>query len=140
MPFIVRCLAGGLTVAVLALAAGCTFTSGPVGASAGHAKGVADAKAAIAAGTLKLKEYPPLPSPAWQGEYVKLLKERCGVGYEVPGLPPGVAEADFIQEVRGWNETMQAAIEQKCGNGILAQLHEEAQKRWQEHVRPGDKK
>jgi hypothetical protein len=135
-------------VAIVAtLAAGCS--SGPPGGGSGPATtrtpsgretGVKGATDAIAAGALKLKEYPPLPYPPGHQEYVALLRERCRVGYEVPQLPPGVAEADFIQEVRGWNEVVEAEIKRKHGAGIFEELHEEARKRWQEKVNPGGKR
>jgi hypothetical protein len=97
------------------------------GASAFREKGAREAKDALAAGVLKLKEYPPLPSPAWQGKYIQLLKERCGVDYEVPQLPKGTSEADFIEEIRGWNGVMEAEIKRKFGDDILQKLREEAQ-------------
>ena len=90
-----------------------------------------DATAAIAAGTLKLKEYPPLPSPAWQGNYVRLLKERCGVDYEVPTRPEGTSEADFIQEVQGWNEVMTKEINKRFGENTVGRLHTEAKETWE---------
>jgi hypothetical protein len=95
-------------------------------ASAAHAKGVQEAREALAAGVLRLKEYPPLPSPLGHAEYIRLLKERCGVDYEVPELPKGTAEADFVQEIRGWNQVMEAEIRKRFGNDILQQLREEA--------------
>lgn len=104
----------------------------------GRNKGAKEAADAIAAGNLKLKEYPPLPYPPGHQEYVALLRTRCGVEYEVPQLPPGVAEADFIQEVQGWNEVMQAEIRRKYGPGIFEQLQEEARKRWSEQLSPKD--
>src|SRR5262245_59430906 len=95
--------------------------------STSREKGTREAKEAFAAGVLKLKEYPPLTSPAWIGKYIKLLKERCGVDYEVPQLPKGTSEEDFIQEIRGWNEVMEGEIKKKFGNDILQKLREEAQ-------------
>jgi hypothetical protein len=95
-------------LAGLALFAGCSS------APSGYAKGVADANAAIAAGALKLKEYPPLPSPGYYGEYIQLLRDR-GIGYEVPSLPPDVSEKVFREEVRGWNQTMEQQINLKIG-------------------------
>lgn len=115
-------------IAVMILA-GCRFDQ-----ASARDKGVEEAASAIAAGQLKLKEYPPLPSPPGHGEYVQLLRERCGVEYEVPKLPPGVTKADFIQEVRGWNDTMRAEIMRKFGPGILQQLQEEGRKRWEGKV------
>jgi hypothetical protein len=117
---------------LLALTAGCS--PGPSEPS-GREKGVRDAQAAIAAGQLMLKEYPPLPSPAAHGEYVQLLRERCGVGYEVPTRPPGVSEEAFIAEVRGWNDTMEAEINRKFGAGILGQLRQEGRERWEAKVK-----
>ena len=120
-------------VAAVVLVAGCSS-----GQASGRERGAKAAAEAIAAGTLKLKEYPPLPSPAGHQEYIRLLRERCGVEYEVPTRPPGVSEGDFIQEVRGWNDTMTAEIERRFGAGILGRLRDEGQQRWQERVRPQD--
>ena len=122
----------GLLVVVLA---GC-----PAGGPSAREKGAMEAAAALAAGTLELREFPPLPSPASHGEYITLLRERCGVAYSVPSLPPGVAHADFIQEVRGWNETMEAEIRRKFGADILGPLREEAGKRWQAKIDAGKKR
>jgi hypothetical protein len=104
--------------------------------SVGRVKGVKDAAEAIASGKLMLKEYPPLPYPPGHQEYVQLLREQCGVEYEVPRLPWLVAEADFIQEVRGWNETMEAEVERKFGVDIFDRLHEEASQLWQKQLNP----
>ena len=91
------------------------------------AKAAADA---VAAGKLLLKEYPPLPSPPGQSQYVELLKQRCGVDYQVPALPAGVSETEFMAQVRAWNEVMTVAIEKKFGAGILTQLRNEATTNW----------
>jgi hypothetical protein len=99
------------------------------GNPAARAKGAQEANDSIKAGRLKLKEYPPLPSPAWHGDYIRLLKDRCGVDYEVPALPAGVSEGDFIEEIRGWNEVMQAEIRKRFGQRILEELQEEARPR-----------
>jgi hypothetical protein len=104
-------------------------TGGGSGDPAARAKGAQDAKDVIAAGVLKIKEYPPLPSPAWQGDYIRLLKDRCGVDYEVPALPAGVSEADFIEEIRGWNDVMRAEIRKRFGERVLEDLQEEARPR-----------
>lgn len=123
-----------LVALVVVASSGCQPTSSTGGgghdAATFHDKGAKEATDAIAAGTLVLKEYPPLPSPAWQGHYIRLLKERCNVDYQVPELPKGVAEADFIQEIQGWNEVMTAEIRKRFGNDILKQLHEEAEAKW----------
>jgi len=103
---------------------------------AGHEKGAAEAAEVVAVGQLKLKEYPVLPYPPGHNYYTDLLRERCGVEYEVPKLPPGVADADFKQEVHGWNEVIEAEIKRKFGAGIFGQLQEEAKKTWQESLRP----
>lgn len=57
----------------------------------------------------------------------------------IPKLPPGVAEADFIKEVRRANDAIEATLKQKHGAKIFDELHEEARKRWQEKVNPGAK-
>lgn len=117
---------------IVASVAGCsTNPAGMTGGSTAQgspyrAKGAREAQDAVAAGRLLLKEYPPLPSPPHHGKYVALLKERCGVEYEVPRLPPGMAEQDFIQEVGGWNEVMESAIQQKHGADIFSNLRDEA--------------
>jgi hypothetical protein len=104
------------------------------GSPAAQQKGVREATESVAAGVLKLKEYPPLPAPAQHGEYIKLLQEK-GIGYEVMSLPTGVADADFRAEIQGWNEVMQAEIQKKLGPTFLADLREEANKRWEEKVK-----
>ena len=119
-----------------AVTAGCSPGRAGADPSAALDKGRREAAEAIAAGALKLKEYPPLPSPAEHGEYVTLLRDRYGVGYEVPALPPGVGEADFAREVRGWNEVASAEVERRHGAGILQQLREEARRRWRERINP----
>lgn len=133
-----RLITVGLCLAAILVLAGCQParpTGGPAtsasSASAGRVKGAKDAADAIAADQLMLKEYPPLPYPPGHGEYVQLLRDRCGVAYEVPRLPPGVAEADFVQEVHGWNETMEAELKRKFGNDIFERLQEEARRLWQ---------
>lgn len=133
----------------VALLVGCS--EGPIGvggtgaggnggnAKSWRVKGAREAAESVKAGKLLLKEYPPLPSPPWHGEYVSLIRERLGVEYEVPTKPDGVAEADFIEEVRGWNETMQAEIDRKFGAGTLGKLHQEADQRWRDRIKPGGK-
>jgi hypothetical protein len=105
----------------------------------GREKGAREATEAVAAGKLKLKEYPPLPSPANHGEYIKLLRERCQVDYEVPRLSAGVSEADLMQEVQGWNDVMMAEVRRQFGAGIFEELHDEADKRWQAKIKPAAK-
>jgi hypothetical protein len=127
-----------LCVALLALPA--CFRAAPTGGQAGarapaaREKGVREANESIATGVLKLKEYPPTPASAQHGEYIALLKEK-GIGYEVLDLPPGVTDADFRAEVAGWNEVMGAEIQRKFGPTILADLREEANRRWEEKVK-----
>jgi hypothetical protein len=130
-------LATRLTAVVLAAAvlSGCERTSATFNVTAASSaspreKGKKEATDALAAGTLKLKEFPPLPSPAWHGNYIRLLKER-GIDYEVPPLPKGVPEADFIEEIKGWNEVVTAEIEKRLGKNILGQLHDEAKAMWE---------
>ena len=104
----------------------------------GFAKGVAQATDAIAKDTLLLKEYPPLPAPAWHGDYIKLLRERCKCDYQVinaDNLPK-----DQVDEIKGWNETMTAELARRHGKTIIADLHAEAEKRWRGRIEPKEKK
>ncbi|MCM2374721.1 hypothetical protein [Aporhodopirellula aestuarii] len=94
-----------------------------------------DAAASIAAGYITLKEYPPLPAPPGHDEYIQLLRERCNVTYEVVSdVPQGVSKNDFIQEVRCWNEVMEAEIRMKHGEAVFTKLHDLATERWQTTV------
>jgi hypothetical protein len=100
----------------------------------GFAKGVADAKDAIAKDKLLLKEYPPLPAPGWHGEYTKLLKQKCKCDYQVIGaanLPK-----DQQDEIRGWNEAMQAELRGRHGATIIEDLNQEAEKHWRARIKP----
>jgi hypothetical protein len=104
----------------------------------GFAKGVADANDAIAKDKLLLKEFPPLPAPGWHGEYTKLLKEKCKCDYQVIGaanLPK-----DQQDEIRGWNETMQAELRRRHGATIIEDLNKEAEKRWRAGIKPKENK
>jgi hypothetical protein len=100
----------------------------------GFVKGAEDAKDAVAKDHLLLKEYPPLPAPAWHGEYIKLLKERCKCDYQVIGEPNLAKERQ--DEIRGWNETMQAELRRRHGATIMEDLHKDAEKRWRDRIQP----
>jgi hypothetical protein len=94
-----------------------------------YKRGQTAATAALAEGKLKIKEYPPLPSPPGHGEYIALLRERCGVEYEsVVSNKPGIDEL-LVEEVRGWNDVMKPAIQNKFGPDIFTILQKEAQQR-----------
>ena len=98
-------------------------------------KGAREATAEIAAGRLKVKEYPPLPSPAQHGEYIALLKEVCGAGYEViSGTDPKQHDA-MLSEVQAWNGVMYAELRRIHGPDILEQLHAEADRRWKTRIK-----
>ena len=90
-------------------------------------KGVNDAKEAIARESLQLKEYPPLPYPPGYNIYTKLLRDRCGVTFDVIEQPPnGVTHDIFREEISGWNTTMEAEIKHRFGNDIFEKLTREA--------------
>jgi predicted Zn finger-like uncharacterized protein len=99
----------------------------------GFAKGSADAKDAIAKEKLLLKEHPPLPAPGWHGEYIKLLKDKCKCDYIVIGQPKLPKEQ--VEEIRGWNETMQSELRRRHGETIIADLHKEAESRWRDRIK-----
>ncbi len=104
------------------------------GGAAAYRRGADAARALLAHGTLLIKEYPPLPYPAGYTEYIALLKARCGVKYEVPSLPQGADDAEFRREVGGWDDVMEAAIEQKFGKGTLARLQAEGRRKHQASI------
>ena len=104
----------------------------------GFAKGVAEATDAIAKDKLLLKEYPPLPAPAWHGDYIKLLRERCKCDYQV--INAANLPKEQVDEIKGWNETMTAELARRHGKTIIADLHAEAEKRWRGRIEPKEKK
>jgi hypothetical protein len=103
----------------------------------GFAKGAADAADAIAKDKLLWKEYPPLPAPAWHGDYIKLLKERCKCDYQVINGKLNKVQED---EIKGWNDTMRAELARRHGPTILADLNTEAEKRWRARIDEKGKK
>jgi hypothetical protein len=100
------------------------------------AKGAVEAADAIAKDKLLLKEYPPLPAPAWHRDYIELLKERCKCDYQVIG---GKLNKDQEDEIRGWNETMRAELSRRHGPNILAELNKDAEQRWRDRINKKDK-
>jgi hypothetical protein len=103
----------------------------------GVAKGRADAADAIAKEKLLWKEYPPLPGPAWHGEYIKLLKERCKCDYQVIQGPLAKDQED---EIKGWNEAINAELIRRHGPNILGDLQAEAEKNWRAGIGAKEKK
>jgi len=119
------CLAAG---AFLALAS-CRdnrqdVPEGGAGGLAGRQKGLHDAERDVKDGVLKLKEYPPLPYSLAEIKYIKLLKERCGVGREVLSGPG--KEQDLRAEAEAYNSVMTGEIKKKFGADVLAKLRQEA--------------
>jgi hypothetical protein len=92
--------------------------------SPGRLKGMKEALADVEKGSLK-QLFPPAPFPPDHPEYVKLLKQECGVESEV--------DSKAVDEMNGYNDVMRAEIEHRFGRGILDQL----QKKAQEAVRTG---
>ena len=122
-----------VVVCALVCVAGCSAkaTDGSSGRSvverrSDRDKGGRAAERSIAADILKLREYPPLPYPPGHAEFVKLLRERCGVGWEVVRLPAGGSSVGLSQEVQGWNDVMRTEIRRRFGADIFTRLDEEA--------------
>jgi hypothetical protein len=122
-----------LTVGACLLLAGCPDSqqAGSGGRQAagatGRQKGLQDAERDVKDGVLKLKEYPPLPYSLQEMRYIRLLKDRYGVGHEVlsgPGNDPALRE-----EVQAYNGVVNAEIRKKFGDDILTKLREEAARR-----------
>ncbi|HMP73165.1 MAG TPA: hypothetical protein PKE55_07875 [Kiritimatiellia bacterium] len=87
---------------------------------------------AIAAGTLRIKEYPPKPAPAWQFVGIELLQERYRIGYEYPRKPPDLTEEEFVESIRAWNKAMKAEIERRFGPGTLEKTFRDGHDLWSE--------
>jgi hypothetical protein len=81
----------------------------------------------IAAGVLRLKEYPPLPAPAWHGKFINLLKTECGVEWLVVQGPAD--SKDLRDEVNAYNAVMRAEIERRFEPGIIEKLQKQAQEK-----------
>ncbi|MCW5551812.1 MAG: LysM peptidoglycan-binding domain-containing protein [Verrucomicrobiae bacterium] len=89
--------------------------------------GQADARHDLSNGVMMVKSA-GLPGPAW-GEYTRLLKEQCNV--ELLPIAGCIVSEGLLAYLRGYNETSTAAIKQKFGADILAELDKEADARWQ---------
>ena len=96
---------------------------------AARERGVQQAKASIATGTLKLKEYPPFP-PFFQGysDNLRLLWKQHGVEYEIikKSSTPKVVQ----EELQGWNDTMKTEIKQRLGDSIWQDVTNQAWRQW----------
>jgi hypothetical protein len=90
-----------------------------------HARRVKEAaEQDLANGVLKQKEFPPLPYSLQQMKYIKLIKEECGVEWEVVRGPSDSKE--LREEVAGYNEVMRAEIGRRFGGDVFAKLQEKA--------------
>jgi hypothetical protein len=114
--------------AALALACG-LFLTGCAGdpAKPGNArqKGRLAAEDDLKKGTLKQKEYPPLPYSLQMMRFIRLIKSECGVEWEVVSSKEDSKE--LREEVAGYNEVMRAAIEKRFGPDVFARLQEKAE-------------
>ena len=108
------------------LLAGCESRQAAVGQDA-RAKGRQDAEHDIAGGILKEKEYPPLPYSLQEINYIKLIKDECGVQREVVNAPNDSKE--IREEVAGYNEVMHAEIRRRFGADIIQKLRAKATER-----------
>lgn len=97
----------------------------PAKPSAARLKGMKEALADIEKGQLKQKEF-PLPDPAWFGDYLELLKKKCGVDWvtvEIGSADP----KDPRAEIDGYNDIMRVEIEHRFGKDILQKLRKQAE-------------
>ena len=85
-------------------------------------KGMKAAIADIEDGKLKQKSG-ALPDPPWQGRYVELLSEECGVKLETVTEKP---TAKLTAEMGGYNDVMRVEIEDRFGRNILERLQKKA--------------
>ena len=99
--------------------------SGTAKPSAARLKGMKEALAEIEKGQLKQKEF-PLPDPAWFGDYLELLKKKCGVEWvtvEIGSVDP----KDPRAEIDGYNDIMRVEIEHRFGKDVLQKLRKQAE-------------
>ncbi len=89
--------------------------------------GQADARRDLSNGVMMVKSA-GLPGPSWD-EYAHLLKERCNV--ELLPIAGCIVSDGLLAYLRGYNEVSRAAIQQKFGTDIFAELNKEADARWQ---------
>jgi hypothetical protein len=115
----------GLTALALFISfTGCEARRVAVDAAAGE-RGMAAARADIASGVLKQKEYPALPYSKQQMDFIKLLRSECGVVNEVvPG--PGDS-ATTRAEVAAYNDVMRGEIARRFGADIFQKLRDKAE-------------
>ena len=90
-------------------------------------KGQQAAEQDIAQGILKEKEYPAMPYSLQEINYVKLMKEECGVQRELVRAPNDSKE--IRAEVAGYNDVMHAEIRRRFGGDIIQKLRAKAEKR-----------
>jgi hypothetical protein len=87
-------------------------------------RGKKAAETDVANGILKQKEYPPMPYSLQQMNYIRLLKNECGVDNEVVSAPRDSKE--LRSEVAAYNAVMQSEIARQFGADIFAKLKEKA--------------
>lgn len=78
---VVACMPGALPSAL-------TAADGMAKPSAARLKGMRAAIDDLADGTLRQKEYPPLPYPPGYQAFIQFLKGECGVEWQVIDSPP----------------------------------------------------
>jgi hypothetical protein len=93
--------------------------------SAARLKGMKEALAEIEKGHLRQKEF-ALPAPAWFGEYLKMLREKCGVNWITVGMRSEDPK-DPRAEIDGYNDVMRVEIEHRFGKDILKTLRQQAE-------------
>lgn len=80
----------------------------------------------LANGSLRQKEYPPLPYPPGYPDFIQLLRSECGVEWQVIDSP--VFAKELRDEVGGYNDVMPAEIEHRFGRDIFEKLRKKALK------------
>ena len=87
-------------------------------------KGMKAAVADLEKGVLKQKEYPPLPYQAAYLNFIRLLKSKCGVEWDV--INSTSVSQELLDEVGGYNVVMRADVEHRFGREIFAKLRKKA--------------
>lgn len=90
-----------------------------------YEQGQREARADLAAGKLVLKSY-GLPAPAFY-EYRDILRHEYGI--EIDRVAGCIVTPELEEEVRGYEEIMNAAIEARFGANFLEQVWARAEQR-----------
>lgn len=104
--------------------------------NADRLQGMKAALADVEKGTMKLKAVPP-PAPPWEADYLKLVKEECGV--EIVYVDDKESSDTKLRaRMDGYNAVILLEIEHRHGKGTLERLGKRAMDEHQKAESPTD--